>query len=59
MNKELFDKAVDILIGAEGNKFKAVKAFRESTSLSNDEAIEYINTAFASFNGETIDFSET
>lgn len=47
--------AIDLLIDFEGNKFKAIKEFKQKYNTTNDEATRYINEAYYEINKNTIE----
>lgn len=50
MDSKMTEEASNIIIDAEGNKFKAIKEFKDKFNCDNDTATKYITDAFNKIN---------
>ena len=50
-DKKMKERASNLIIDCEGNKFKAIKEFKEEFDVDNDVATKYITAAYNQING--------
>lgn len=52
IKREMEDYAYNLIIDSEGNKFSAIKKFKEKYNVHNDIAVEHINIAYNKISNE-------
>lgn len=53
LEEEMQQFAFNIIIESEGNKFKAIKDFKDKFNVDNDIALDYINLAYDKINNNS------
>ena len=58
LENEMGEYASGLIIDCEGNKFKAIKEFKEKYSVDNDVAAKYVNMAYEKINNKNSNIEE-